>query len=779
MNDPQPAEGQAARNPSDLERQAQATLDALDAHIAVLDDTGTIIAVNRAWRAFAEANPPVRSHVNEGINYLAVCDAARGAHADEAVPVAAAIREVIRGERSAFAIEYPCHSDATQRWFVCRITSLPGPGPRRVVVAHENITARKLAEAELRASELEFRAMFETASIGMAQANPQTGHFLRVNDKLCAITGYTVDELLHRQVRDLTHPDDRDKDWALFQQVIRGEVPAYRVEKRYVRKDGSVAWVNVNMTVIRNAAGEPQRTLATIEDISERRQAEELRARLAMAVEQSAEAIVITNTDGTIVYVNPAFAKISGYSAAEAVGQNPRVLKSGSHPPEFYQAMWATLRAGQTWSGHIINRSKQGRLFEEAAVISPVLDATGRTVNYVAVKRDITREAQLEIQLRQAQKMDAVGRLAGGVAHDFNNLLMGIMGYAEMCQNNIEPGHPIREWLDEVTLGARRSADLTRQLLAFASRQVIAPKILDLNESVAGMLKMLRRLIGEDIDLAFLPGANLWPVMLDPSQVDQILANLCVNARDAIAGVGRVTLQTGTVAVDEALLVQHPEAVPGDYVSLAVSDTGCGMDAATVAQIFEPFFTTKALGKGTGLGLSTVYGIVRQNQGFISVDCAQGRGSTFTIYLPRADAKDVEAARPAEPAAPQRGGETILLAEDEKAPRETCRLFLESLGYRVLTAVSPADALQQAEAYPDAISLLITDVVMPGMDGRHLARQLGASKPGLKVLFMSGYTPDVVAQRGVMEPNTAFIAKPFTRDELAAKVRDVLDSPPT
>ena len=1034
MNDSRSDNEPAARTPANPEWLAQATLDALSAHIAVLDDAGTIIAVNRAWHAFAESNPPLWSNVSEGANYLAVCDAARGANAAEAAPVAAAIREVIRGERGAFAMEYPCHSDATQRWFICRVTSCPGPGPRRAVVAHENITARKLAEAELRtseerlrlvlesvnegvwdwnmetgraylspryyemtgyapgevvpdfaffeslvhpedraavlrnlehhlqcqrepsilefrmitktggirhvlsrgcvvqrddqgvpkrmlgtladiterrraeealsdneerlrfamdvietgewdldlvdhtshrspihdrifgyaaplpawtyeiflahvvpedraavdalfkeamanhgnwnfecrivrcdgerrwilvrgrhllaaggqprrmagivqditdrkeveqelrSSELEFRAMFETASIGMAQANPHTGRLLRANQKLATITGYTTAELLGLRVQDITHPGDRDKDWALFQQVVRGEVPAYRVEKRYIRKDGSVAWVNVNMTIIRDAAGVPQRTLATIEDITERRVAEEQRARLAMAVEQSAEAIVITDTDGTIVYVNPAFEKISGYSATEAIGRNPRILGSGRHTPEFYRDMWITLTAGQTWSGHIINRSKDGRLFEEAAIISPVLDATGRIVNYVAVKRDITREAQLELQLRQAQKMDAVGRLAGGVAHDFNNLLMGIMGYAEMCQANIEPDHPVREWLDEIMRGAKRSADLTRQLLAFASKQVIAPRILNLNEAVSGMLKMLRRLIGEDIELTFQPGAELWPVLLDPSQVDQILANLCVNARDAIAGVGRITLRTDKVVVDETFRVGQPDAVPGCYVSLTVGDTGCGMDAATLAQIFEPFFTTKAFGKGTGLGLSTVYGIVKQNRGFIGVDCAPGRGSTFTIYLPRAETQTAEPLLPSTEA-PRRGGETILLTEDEQGPREICRLFLESLGYRVLTAVSPAEALALAAAHPERINLLITDVVMPGMDGRQLARELGASKPGLKVLFMSGYTPDVVAQRGVTEPNTAFLAKPFTRDELAARVRAVLDGP--
>ena len=502
---------------------------------------------------------------------------------------------------------------------------------------------------------------------------------------------------------------------------------------------------------------------------------EEAVTRLAMAVEQVAETIMITDANATILYTNPAFEKTSGYTRDEAVGQTPDFLRSNQQGADFYQRMWAVLRRGEVWRGHLISKRKDGTAYEEDASISPVRDAAGKVVNYVAAKRDVTHEVQLENQLRQAQKMDAVGRLAGGVAHDFNNLLMGIMGYAELCRDEIAPDHPIREWLNEIVREAERSAEITRQLLAFARKQVIAPRVLDLNDAVGGMLKMLRRLIGEDINLAWLPGANLRPVKLDPSQVDQILANLCLNARDAIAGVGKITLETGNFTFDADYCASHADAIPGEYVFLAVSDTGAGMSPGTLTQIFEPFFTTKETGKGTGLGLATVYGIVKQNHGFIYAYSEQGQGATFKIYLPQVADEGVEAAAPT-PKAPAGQGETVLLVEDEKSLRLICHRFLESLGYNLLVAETPGEALTWVGQHSGDIHLLLTDVVMPGMNGRELANRVSAAKLGIKVLFMSGYTADVMADRGVLEENVAFISKPFSRDDLARKVREVLDT---
>ncbi len=360
------------------------------------------------------------------------------------------------------------------------------------------------------------------------------------------------------------------------------------------------------------------------------------------------------------------------------------------------------------------------------------------------------------------------------MAHDFNNMLGIILGYTELALLEASPGTRLHNSLHEIRKAAGRSADLTRQLLAFARKQTIDPKVLDLNATVEGMLKMLPRLIGEDIDLAWLPGPALWPVKMDPAQVDQVLANLCVNARDAIAGVGKVTIETGNVRLDEAYCAGHAGFVPGDYVLLAVSDNGCGMDEETQRRLFEPFFTTKELGKGTGLGLATVYGIVKQNNGFINVYSEPGQGTTFKIYLPRHGdgVVEAEAARSAD--FPLGRGETVLIVEDEPAMLAMGKAMLEKLGYTVLGAATPGQALRLVHEHTGDIHLLMTDVVMPQMNGRDLAERLVPGKPGMKCLFMSGYTANVIAHHGVLNEGVHFIQKPFTMKDLGAKVREAL-----
>ena len=391
-------------------------------------------------------------------------------------------------------------------------------------------------------------------------------------------------------------------------------------------------------------------------------------------------------------------------------------------------------------------------------------------------KRGEAEREKLQEQLTQAQKMESVGRLAGGVAHDFNNMLQAILGNAALALEQIPADSPVRENLEEVLKSAQRSADLTRQLLAFARKQTIQPKVLDLNDTVGGMLKMLRRLIGEHIDLVWMPGADLWPIKMDPSQIDQILANLCLNARDAIAGTGKVTLETTNVTLDDTYVQSHPECVPGDYVLLAVSDTGMGMDVETRSHLFEPFFTTKEPGKGTGLGLATIFGIVKQNQGLISVSSEPGQGSTFKIYLPRIDSQ-VLAAVAATQKSDLRGTETVLLVEDESQILALAKRILQNHGYTVLAAQSPEAALKLAEQHSGSIQLLVTDVVMPGMDGRELRNRLVACQPGLRCLYMSGYTADVIAHHGVLDEGVQFLQKPFTIESLAKRVREALQQP--
>jgi CheY-like chemotaxis protein len=393
------------------------------------------------------------------------------------------------------------------------------------------------------------------------------------------------------------------------------------------------------------------------------------------------------------------------------------------------------------------------------------------------------RKAKLETQFQHAQKMESVGRLAGGVAHDFNNMLQAILGNVFLAMEATPPGTPLRENLEEIQKVARHSADLTQQLLAFARQQPIAPKVLDLNKTVESLLKLLRRLIGEDIHLTWMPATGLEPVKMDPTQIDQILANLCVNARDAIGGVGKITIETQRAPCDEAYCAEHPDVAPGDYVRLSVRDDGCGMDKVTMAHIFEPFFTTKGVGVGTGLGLATVYGIVKQNQGFIQVDSEPGKGTTIHIHLPQH--QGALAATPAESAPaparterasalPRSAGETLLLVEDEPAILTMAHRMLAGLGYTLLTANTPGEALRLAAAPTTDIHLLITDVVMPEMNGGELARRLLLRSPDLKCLFMSGYTADVIAHRGVLEEGVHFLQKPFSMEELATKVREAM-----
>jgi PAS domain S-box-containing protein len=410
-------------------------------------------------------------------------------------------------------------------------------------------------------------------------------------------------------------------------------------------------------------------------------------------------------------------------------------------------------------------------------------DSAGRADRMIGISWDITErkraeeeKAKLETQLQQAQKMESVGRLAGGVAHDFNNMLCVIIGHTDMAMMGIDPDNPLHAKLTQIRKAADYSADLTRQLLAFARKQTIAPQVLDLNKTVARMLSMLQRLIGEAIRLTWQPAANLWQIKVDPSQIDQILANLCVNARDAISGVGKITIETGNITLDEDCCADHADLLPGEYVRIAVSDDGCGMDKEILAHIFEPFFTTKGVGEGTGLGLSSVYGAVKQNNGFIDVISEPDSGTTFAIYLPRhvgkADQTWMESATEPDLS----GQETIILVEDEPDILNITRMMLEMQGYTILAASSPSDAIRLASEHSCEIQLLITDVIMPEMNGWELAIKLRSLYPHLKRLFMSGYTADIIAQHGVLQEEVYFVEKPFSPKTLAAKVREVLDS---
>jgi PAS domain S-box-containing protein len=498
--------------------------------------------------------------------------------------------------------------------------------------------------------------------------------------------------------------------------------------------------------------------------------------RLSAALEQAAEAVMITDTQGTILYVNPAFERITGYSRADVVGRNPRILKSGEQDVAFYAELWATIGAGEVWHGRLVNKRKDGTPYTVDTTITPVRDEGGRVVNYISLQRDVTRDLQLEEQYRQAQKMEAVGQLTAGIAHDFNNLLTAINGFAELMQYQSGRGSADEEMAGKILDAGQRAADLVRQLLAFSRKQVIKPQVMDLNRIVAELDKLLRRIIGEHIELTASLAPDLWLVKVDPAQIEQVIVNLAVNARDAMPGGGKLTIETANVLLDDAYAGDHFEVQPGEYTLLAVSDTGVGMSQEVKAHLFEPFFTTKERDKGTGLGLSTVYGIVKQSQGHIWAYSEEGAGTTFKIYLPRTEEVE-QVFSPSEGGWPLPAGhETILLVEDNDQVRDLATRVLRAQGYTVLEARDGQEALQRVAERSEPIDILLTDVVMPGMSGQALADRLVQTQPSLKTLFISGYTDEAIAAHQVLEPGVAFLQKPFGPVALARKVRAVLDS---
>jgi PAS domain S-box-containing protein len=496
------------------------------------------------------------------------------------------------------------------------------------------------------------------------------------------------------------------------------------------------------------------------------------RERLAAAVEQAAEAIVTTDRAGKVTYVNPAFTRMMGYPADEVLGQSHDYLRDAADPERLAE-MHAALGRGEAWEGRLTTRRRDGARLEVDATVAPMRDSAGSVNGTVEVARDISRERALEAQLAQAQRMEAVGRLAGGIAHDFNNILTAINGFGELAVAELPDDHPVAADLDQILKASERATRLTRSLLAFAGRQVMQPRLIDMNEVVDGLTQMLGRLIGEDVLLVVDVEPRLGLTVADGAQLEQVVLNLAVNARDAMPGGGTLTISTANVDLDLAYARDHLGASAGQFVALKVADTGVGMEPAVMEHAFEPFFTTKARGKGTGLGLPTAIGIVQQSGGFVDVRSEPGVGTSLTVFLPRYQgtarlAGAVEAVVEA-----AGGNETILVAEDERAVREFVERVLTGAGYRVVAAANGADARAAAATLP-AIDLLFTDVVMPGMSGVELAAGLAAAHPGLPVIYASGYSDGVVPGPAVAD-RLRYLPKPFTAEALLARVREVLD----
>ncbi len=711
-------------------------------------------------------------------------------HPDDVERTKRVIEEQLRkGQKLlSFQNRYRC-KDGSYRWLDWNSHPIAEEG-LTYAIAHD-VTERKRSEQALRESEERFRVLVESAPVSILAV--QEGKYVFGNAAGARMMGFdSAEQFAGLDVLDTIAPEHRD---LVRQRMARihqadGNEP---VELKLNRTDGSTGW-SLSSSVPVQIDGK-KTALVVGQDITEhkrvRQALDEAQNLLETAIAQAPVGFVFADApEGTIRLANPAALGIrggdgrllTGIGVSEHSKSWQTYRPDGTeYPSEELPLSRAVLYGEETRDAEVLIRDEQGNDHWVIANASPVRDADGNVTAGIVVFLDVTARKQAEAdrehlqqRLNQSQRLESIGRLAGGVAHDFNNKLQAILGYVDLLLSDVGPGHPFRADLQEIRQAANQAANLTRQLLAFARKQTIDPKTLDLNETVEGLLKMLHRLIGEDIDLLWKPGEDVWPVRMDPTQVDQVLANLVVNARDAIADVGKITIETFRAEFDQAQCADHAGLQPGQYAVLAVSDDGEGMDAGTLGQVFEPFFTTKSQDQGTGLGLATVYGIVRQNGGFVNVYSEPGQGTTFRIYLPRAETEIDRVEPNSSKLLPRSGHETVLVVEDEQPLLALTEQMLRQLGYTVIAAASPAEAIELARKHDGAIDVLLTDVVMPEMNGRDLFGKLQPLCSGLRSVFMSGYTANVIAHRGVLDEGVCFLQKPFTIHSLAEQLRQAL-----
>jgi len=717
-------------------------------------------------------------------------------HPDDREATSQALESLGAGEAVLrFTNRYRCR-DGSYRFIEWR--SLPVG--ELVFAAARDMTESRKTEEEIHSRERLLQKIFDTLPIGLWFAD-KDGRLLSGNpagiriwgaEPRVGLSGLTV---FSRPGGFPPGSSSSLADWALAHTVREG-VTILDEMLLIEAFDGRMKTILNSTAPVTDDDGVVQGAIVVNQDITDRMRVEEaLRAseeKYRLIAENTADVITVLDMDLNFTYVSPSIERLRGYTADEAMGQTLDQVITPESMEQIRGLFYEELgrEAGQDSDSSrfrtlIIEEYCRGGGTVMAEVSCSFLrDENGKPVGVLTVSRDISerRKAEaekesLQQQLIQSQKMESVGRLAGGVAHDFNNMLGVIIGYAEMAVAGLDAGNPLQKNLGEIIRAARHSAELTGQLLAFARRQEVSPRVLSLNRLIDGTLNMLRRLLGEDVDLEWNPGTSLWNVRIDPTQVDQILANLTANARDAISGVGSLVISTSNVSVagrSDAL----PGLIPGDYVLLTVSDDGCGIEPEQIDHLFEPFFTTKEMGKGTGLGLATVYGIVKQNMGYIYVDSSYGRGTTVTVYLPRTLAGSAEHGDTERCASPVRGSETVLFVEDEDSILDLGTVILEQCGYKVLKAKSPSDALALLKGLKTKVDLLISDVVMPGMNGRDLRKLIEVGMPGIKVLYISGYTSDILAGQGIADDSRFFLQKPFSPSAFSEKVRLVLDSNP-
>jgi PAS domain S-box-containing protein len=691
-------------------------------------------------------------------------------------------------DHSEFEAEYRFHrhGDNALRWSLVRGRAVYDKSgrPVRLLGVNIDITELKNAELALRMSEALYHSLVEQMPAGIFRKDAE-GRYVFVNSLYCQIKGMKAEDFLGKRPGEVAAAEaaKQDPEGVATKYAAKGEEIHARIiqtgksveaEEEYSGPDGRKQFMHVVRIPVRAADGKVIGTQGILFDITQLKQAEEAYMRLATAVEQAAEDIMITDATGKILYVNPAFEKISGYTRTEAIGQNPRLLKSGKHDAAFYQRMWAMLAHGGVWSGHFINKKKNGTLFEEEATISPIRDSAGKIINYVAVRRDVTREVALEAQLRQAQKMEAIGTLAGGVAHDFNNVLAAILGSAELIKMDIEPEHPAREFLDQIFLAGKRAREVVQQILTFSQRRESERSVIHLQPVVKECVKLLRSTIPAMVDVSCHFDPDCSPVLADPAQIHQVIMNLCTNAWQALPeNHGSIRVNLEMCEIDELMMAGHPDLPAGPAVRLSICDNGSGMDKATLERMFEPFFTTKPVGEGSGLGLAVVHGIVKAHQGVITVESEPGKGTVFNIYLPPQASEEEEA--PAESEIVLRGNqERILFVDDDELAGRAMEKVLNRFGYQVKWFQHPEEALAHFNDRPAEYDLVITDLAMPGMTGDDLAAALVHIRPNLPILLTTGVIDPAILKRTRAIGVCNVLLKPVSAARLAREIAQQL-----
>jgi len=670
--------------------------------------------------------------------------------------------------------EIRCKDGTRRTILACMAPLSEGDNEGEHLAVLYDITERKQAEEKLRESDWRFRDLLKNIASVAVQSYGYDGTTHYWNTASEKIYGYTAAEAIGRNLLDLIIPPAMAPGvrQAIRQMAETGQaIPASELTLR--RKDGSRVAVFSSHAIVQSP-GQPPELFCIDVDLTELKRAEESHARLAMAVEQAAETIMITDASGTIIYTNPAFEKTSGYSRAEVRGQNPRVLKSGQQDATFYRQLWETIQHGEVWSGHFVNKRKDGGLYDEEATISPIRDAHGRIINFVAVKRDVTREKELENQVRQSQKMEAIGTLAGGIAHDFNNVLAVILGYASLVKEDLEKGPARLEDVEEILKAATRAQELVQQILTFSRQREQSRRIIPLDTVVKEATKFLRASLPAEIAFEIQLAADAPAVLANATQIYQVTVNLATNALHAMEGrPGQLTVRLESFRPDDTFIRQHPQLKPMQYARLTVADTGHGMDARTLKRIYEPFFTTKPVGKGTGLGLSVVHGIVQAHDGLITVESEVGTGTTFGLYFPAVKA-DEGLLKKDQRAVLQGQGQKILVVDDETALAAVMQKVLERVNYEATIATRPQAALELVRAQPAQFDLVVTDLTMPQMNGVELAKQLRAIRPDLPILLATGniaeLDPATLGAAGICE----LLEKPVRTDALAKAVHAAL-----